>query len=547
MAPSRGRSHHRHLLHPPFPPLLPLLLLSLLLLALPSTHAAPSTADLLTYLGGSATGQSFTIPAGYTLTVAANEEKVLISASFDGKKASEVGWVGFGVGSAMTDADIVVCWPTVDGETLTWTLSHRTATSTVMPTLVGSANADDPSSDSTGALKIVAELSSAGGDETPAVVTWERALAMEEGYEGGENYQLEARINQQFIYAYGEDNPGDAAQDTDFKQHSLDAMGGAYVDLSASFTADTAAIDPPLTPLDESESGGGGDDEEAMTTADGTGGAGGSSKTETGSGGGATGTGTATATSGGEETGAGGGGSTATGTGTKTAGGSTATGGSSSTGGTGGTSGAGGTFSYSTVILIHGVCAGACWGFLAPMGVLFARYGRGPPGTTLTKFPWHFTMQGWVVTPLTFIAGGLALWAVSLKSSTSSEPFAHKTLGFIFLGGLALQDLLGLLKHFVKTPGASPQRGLLGWCHIMLGVTLIAVGFVQVKLGIERYGADDVVLYGLYGRSSQLRPHLLLRLPRAALARLTATVLTTRTLPRIVDITVLRLAGLTSG
>lgn len=32
-------------------------------------------------------------------------------------------------------------------------------------------------------------------------------------------------LQQPFIYAVGPTNPGDAAQDTDLKQHALDSMG----------------------------------------------------------------------------------------------------------------------------------------------------------------------------------------------------------------------------------------------------------------------------------------------------------------------------------
>lgn len=66
--------------------------------------AAPSQADLLKYLGGGGaiTGQTLKTVA-YTLTVVANEEKVLVSCEYDGRRDA-IGWIGWGTGTAMTDA-----------------------------------------------------------------------------------------------------------------------------------------------------------------------------------------------------------------------------------------------------------------------------------------------------------------------------------------------------------------------------------------------------------------------------------------------------------
>lgn len=64
--------------------------------------AAPTNADLIAYLGGTATGQSL-VTVAYTLTVLANETSAIVSLKFDGK-VGEVGWLGWGAGTAMTDA-----------------------------------------------------------------------------------------------------------------------------------------------------------------------------------------------------------------------------------------------------------------------------------------------------------------------------------------------------------------------------------------------------------------------------------------------------------
>lgn len=94
MCPSRGlpRLFNFNSKHP----------LLLVILAACSASAAPSNADLIQYLGGKATGQSLKTPA-YTLTLLANDEKVLVSYSYDGAM-KKVGWMAMGCGTAMTDA-----------------------------------------------------------------------------------------------------------------------------------------------------------------------------------------------------------------------------------------------------------------------------------------------------------------------------------------------------------------------------------------------------------------------------------------------------------
>ncbi|BGP44762.1 hypothetical protein JCM10450v2_000576 [Rhodotorula kratochvilovae] len=437
------------------------LALVLLALRLVPADAAVSNADLIAYLGGSATGQTLSTVA-YSLTMLANETSVLVSLSVD-KSMGEVGWLGWGRGTAMTDADILILWPNAaDG---TWTLSHRTASSTVMPTLVGSPAKDDPSADASGQVRVVAALSSAGEGDSPCVVTFERLLSLEDadGY-GGKDAGLEKAVNQPIIYAYGDDNPGDSAQETDLKQHALDAMGGTYVDLSAEFTSDTAAIEPPLSPIEGGGSSSGGSSSTASS--------GGSSSTATGSK-----TSSATGTAGGEEPGAA---PTATGAGSASSSGSS-TGSSSSSASTASGTSSSSNPSYKTLIKAHAICAGAVWAFFAPLGAL----------------------QGLLTTPLTLVAVGLALWAVKVKGGTGLS-YPHKTVGFCLVGLLLVQDGLGLWTHLSHAPaprgGGPAPRAVQGWLHIALGVALICGGFYQVHLGLERYGVSDkVTLYAYYG------------------------------------------------
>ncbi|KWU46629.1 hypothetical protein RHOSPDRAFT_31444 [Rhodotorula sp. JG-1b] len=452
MCPSRGRSASRLRVSTA----LLLLLLHKLAAAAPLTNA-----DLIAYLGGTATGQSLATVA-YTLTVLANETSAVVSLKYDGE-VGEVGWLGWGAGTAMTDADFVICWPNSDGS---WTLSHRTAPSTVLPTLVGSANSKDPSVDSTGSLRIVPSLSSKSASEAPAVVTWERPLKLPTGYKGkGSAFQLQKAINQPMIYANGPKNPGKAAQDADLAQHVLDAMGGTYLDLSAAFTEKTAPIEPPVVPV----KGGSGSTAGTPASPPSTSTANASTQTTSGARPSGSGAGTTQATS-------------------AAPGGATPSGGTTS--GTAPLTTEKGFLSYSNLILIHAICAGVAWTILAPCGVL----------------------QGYLTTPATLAALGAVLMAVQAKGGDGGGTFAHKTIGFVFVGVLIFQDLLGLWSHLNhRPPGPGrppPPRAAGSWIHIFLGVALIVTGYYQVFLGMERYGVSEeqLVTYGYYGSTSSSSP-----------------------------------------
>ncbi|GJN91585.1 hypothetical protein Rhopal_004608-T1 [Rhodotorula paludigena] len=453
------------------------LLLLVSLAFLPLVARAVSNADLIDHLGGSVTGQSLTTVA-YTLTVIANDETALVSCSWDGK-VSEAGWIAVGRGTAMTDADMIILWFNSDH---TWTLSHRTAESTVMPTLVGAPNADDPSSDASGQVKVVAGLSSKSADESPTVVTFKRPLVLKDGYDGKEA-TLEKAVNQQpFIYAIGPANPGDAAQDTDLKQHALDSMGATYLDLSADFTADSTAIEAPITPVKGSSGASSSKGEQTVTGA--------VTDAE------ATATQTANDASG----------TVAEDGGTAASGNPTArTTGQASTDGTGGalapSSTASGTASsssglaYADLIKYHGICGAATWAVIAPLGVLWTRFGRTAP----RLFPLHFWQQGLLTTLLTLMTVGLAFWAVSSKESSTSTTHPHKLIGWIFVAAVLLQDGLGAWTHASHGPPGTGRK-IQGWLHIVLGVALISIGFFQVHLGMERYGVPDGFLtYAYYG------------------------------------------------
>lgn len=267
-------------------------------------------------------------------------------------------------------ASSVVVWPNEDGS---WTLSHRSVDGTTEPELVGDREDSDPGVDASGAVSIVATLSSGDGDDAPAVATFTRPL--EPDYEtSAETVDLQREINQQVIFAYGETNPGDKAQDATIKQHKLDAMGVTYFDLSKEFdTGDEGELeDAPLVP--------------AKTSA-------------------ASASATSTATSGSD---------------TEESDGSSATSTAAATQASDSDSATREESGLSTLELLkyHGIMACIAWLFFSPLAVLIASGMRafGKDAKSRTWFKTHVGLQAAVTVPLTLAAVGVAVYAVEKSS-----------------------------------------------------------------------------------------------------------------------------------
>lgn len=301
-----------------------------------------------------------------------------------------------------------------------------------MPIAVDSPASSDPSTDASGSLKVIGDLSSSTSSDSPTVVTFSRPLTMPSDYKtNAETKDLAKELNQPVIFALGTKNPGDPSPSADIEQHALTSMGSTYVfessaklienfkrarqadmprpsrflDLSAEFDPAVAAVEAPLYALEESAAGGG------TATKDGSSSSATSKATKTGAVAGATGTVTD------DDKGA------ATTTGTKGAGsGATPTSKGptglspkpTSTSATSPSSTSASSASYAQVILWHAYAAVFAWGIMAPLGVLIARLGR-----SCGFFPWHRAVQ-LATLSATIGAVGLAYYATTLKTASTT-------------------------------------------------------------------------------------------------------------------------------
>ncbi|CAD6589051.1 MAG: hypothetical protein CYPHOPRED_004612, partial [Cyphobasidiales sp. Tagirdzhanova-0007] len=94
---------------------------------------APSLSAIQSSLHGATNlqGQSIKLPP-FDLQMVTNATYAVITFTVP-KPISSVGWIAFGVGDAMDNADMNIVWPNSDSS---WTVSHRTSTGEVMPTEV---------------------------------------------------------------------------------------------------------------------------------------------------------------------------------------------------------------------------------------------------------------------------------------------------------------------------------------------------------------------------------------------------------------------------
>ncbi|KAI5477056.1 vesicle budding-related protein, protein transporter SEC13 [Pseudohyphozyma bogoriensis] len=156
--------------------------------------------------------------------VSTNTTDVIVSFS-KSVAMSKSGWFGFGRGTVMIDADIIVVWANSDGS---WTLSHREANSTTMPELTEDTKPANNQQDASGTVAIIPSLSSSSTTDD-AVVTWGRPLKAPTSYitDQPDNADFTQSANTAFIYAYGDTNPGKDDYSATFTQHGMENMGQA--------------------------------------------------------------------------------------------------------------------------------------------------------------------------------------------------------------------------------------------------------------------------------------------------------------------------------
>jgi hypothetical protein len=144
------------------------------------------------------------------------------------------------------------------------------------------------------------------------------------------------------------------------------------------------------------------------------------------------------------------------------------------------------------IIFVHVIFMSVAWLFLAPLGVLIARYGR----TLFTWFPHHRNVQLGTIL-LTFIAFFLA---VSFLAVTDSPQFVetHHFVGLVITILIIVQATLGLTAHKYL---AKTGRRIIGYFHAPLGLVIFGLAIWNMQTGINlwEWAPSNTFRYFIYG------------------------------------------------
>ncbi|KDE08177.1 hypothetical protein MVLG_01656 [Microbotryum lychnidis-dioicae p1A1 Lamole] len=199
---------------------------------------AISTAQIESVFGQGAqglTGSSTTLP-NFALSLVTNSTHALITFNSTSIRPSAVGWMGFGVGTAMANADFLVVWPTPAASYTNgpgWTISHRTTTGENEPKV-----ASTDASLATNTFYTVVEPLSSKPTDSYASVSVLRLLTFPSGYPAlsrANSGNLVRTGPNNFIYASSTVAPASADQGAFLTQHNQ-AHARTSLDLSQAVT-----------------------------------------------------------------------------------------------------------------------------------------------------------------------------------------------------------------------------------------------------------------------------------------------------------------------
>lgn len=158
---------------------------------------------------------------------------------------SKIGWMAFGTGNAMSNADMNIFWPNSDSS---WTISHRTAGDGyhVMP-----VESSQPTSSE---LMVLTELTSSNDSMTTLSVLRQLSPSYSTAASAGAAFTLG---RQSMVYSYCSTNPDSSASDAVIVQH--EEQGVTNIDLSRSISVPSSESgnDAGSVPTSESPDTGG--------------------------------------------------------------------------------------------------------------------------------------------------------------------------------------------------------------------------------------------------------------------------------------------------
>ncbi|GAA5840471.1 hypothetical protein JCM9279_007336 [Rhodotorula babjevae] len=150
---------------------------------------------------------------------------------------------------------------------------------------------------------------------------------------------------------------------------------------------------------------------------------------------------------------------------------------------------------YGRLIALHAVLGFLAFQVVAPLAVVIAAVGKSWGDLW---FRAHWRMQLFFVGPATVVSVLVAALAANGESGAGEVDLKHKITGYVLLGALSVQALLGFYSHHrqvvverfsAETGRELPvaKRRLSNWMHMALGVALLTVGGLEVTWGFGLY------------------------------------------------------------
>ncbi|GAA6007570.1 hypothetical protein JCM10207_006390 [Rhodosporidiobolus poonsookiae] len=339
------------------------------------------------------TGSSAELPR-FDLTIVQNSSHALFVVNATDTAPSSIGWLGTGHGTAMSNADFFVSWPTISSNSVNWTISHRLPNTQApgghgMPMLAS----EDASTGSAAFLTLVPALTTSEADSPFSSVAWVGALQPGSSYPAPEGVAANLAAEQtSFVYASSTTSPGSADEgEARIGMHDQ-PHGTTSLDLASAINAEQ--------------------DEGVVNQV------GGNSRS-----------------------------------------------------------------SRDKMLIAHATLGSLALALITPAAVLLARLGR-----SIRWFPSHAALNSLSLL-LIIIA-----FALGVSQAGGSFDDFHKRLGLALFLLFLVQPVLGLLGHAYSKPAPltsahpsltrplpSPVRAL----HVLLGVTIVTLGYTQIASGIN--------------------------------------------------------------
>ncbi|KAH8917879.1 hypothetical protein BT69DRAFT_1323260 [Atractiella rhizophila] len=134
-------------------------------------------------------------------------------------------------------------------------------------------------------------------------------------------------------------------------------------------------------------------------------------------------------------------------------------------------------------VLGHAILGGLTFTVFSPTAILIARWFRGS-----RWFPFHASLQ--TLTFCTTLTGFVLINVAVYEKVHYYEIWnygPHHRMGIFVFGFVMIQFFLGGAAYTFLKPITERYRRIVNWCHMVLGITITTLGYIQVYLGFHHW------------------------------------------------------------